>query len=74
MLKVLLGAMQVIVCWASSGDERGEDVVAVAAEDEVVVDLVGDDEQVALDGDAAEGLELLRGPRPGRPDCGGCRG
>jgi hypothetical protein len=36
--------------------------VAVSAVDEVVVDLVGDDEEVALHRDTSEGLELL--PRP----------
>ncbi len=46
--------------------EGGQDLVTVAAKDEVVMDLVGDDEKVPLDGDPAEGLELL--PRPHAAD------
>jgi hypothetical protein len=53
MLKVLLGATQVRVRSASLRGQAGEYVMCVAAEDEVVVDLVGDDQEVALDGQAA---------------------
>ena len=66
MLKVLLGATQRDRLLGQLRRQRGQDMMGVAPEGEIVVDLVGDDDEVALDGDPPQGLELL--PRPDAPD------
>ena len=42
--------------------QGGEDLMPAAAEDEIVVDLVGEDDEIVPPGDRAEALELLARP------------
>ena len=69
MLKVLLGAVHRMVRWAISGEtlrNRG-----VGPEHQVVVDLVGDDDQVVPQAEVRQGLQLRPGPHPAHRVVGG---
>ena len=72
-LKVLVAATQVIRRSAISGAAVSVGDVPGAVEHEIAVDLVGDEDQVALGADVGQRLDLARATRPCRRDCAGCR-
>ena len=67
---VLPAELTVTVRSRMPGKLRDRDVLAV--EHQVLVDLVGDDDQVALDGQLGDGGELVAGEDRCRSGCAGC--